>query len=89
LVDTFVSSVHFLCKPLLIAHFVADCQLMALTYDEHRVGKVRCIKAFLLITNRGTCQAKRTGDLTLRGLLAAGSGITLRVGKTVAWLKSA
>ena len=61
MVDTFVSSVHFLCKPLLVAHVVADCQLVALTYDEHRVGTVRCLKALLLITNHDTCQAKRGG----------------------------
>jgi len=90
LVDRFASSVHFLCKPLLVAHVFADCQLMALTYDEHRVGTVQCVKALLLITNQGGCQAKRAGDFASRGLIAAGSGITLqagRVGKAAVRLK--
>ena len=68
MVDTFVSLIHFLCKPLRVAHVVADCQLMALTYDEHRVGTVRCLKALLLITNHGACQAKRAEGPTPRGL---------------------
>jgi hypothetical protein len=76
LVDTFVSSVRFLCKPLLLAHVFADCQRMALTYDEHRVGTIRCVKTVLIITNHDVCQAKsRMLDLEKGGAASSREGV--------------